>query len=244
MPSETALQQLQKRREQLSGRRSQIQRLYYTMFGVALTCLVAFPLVAWRFRESIMAAFFLAYGIVPIGPLPMLRARLRSVEEDLQELDFQIDLQQFDVSLRESRAEKILRLNSFQLRRYHDINLQQNTWVFTVGILCILLGVAVIGVAFYLVIAVAQTLDAKIITGTLGGIGSLLTHFIAAIYLKMHSSATANLAAFHSKLVDTHQTLFGNLVASRIEDDKLRNDTLSRLALHVAGLRARTQKEA
>jgi hypothetical protein len=163
----------------------------------------------------------------------MFRARLRSFEQDLQELDFQ----QFDVSISESRAEKILRLNSFQLRRYHDINLQQNTWVFSLGVLCILLEIAVIGVNFYLVIAVAHDLDAKINIGVLGAIGSLLTNYIAAIYLKMHSGATANLAAFHGKLVDTHQTLFGNLVASRIEDDKLRGDTLSKLALYVAGSR-------
>jgi hypothetical protein len=130
------------------------------------------------------------------------------------------------------------------LRRYHDINLQQNTWVFSLGVLCILLGVAVIGVTFYLVISVAQTLDAKVITGALGAIGSLLTNYIAAIYLKMHSAATANLAAFHNKLVDTHQTLFGNLVASRIEDDKLRGDTLAKLALHVAGSGSKSTKEA
>jgi hypothetical protein len=64
-------------------------------------------------------------------------------------LDFQIDLQQFQVSNIESRAEKILRINDFQLRRYYDLNLCQNFWVFSLGIFCILLGVAVIAASLY-----------------------------------------------------------------------------------------------
>lgn len=50
-------------------------------------------------------------------------------------------------------------------------------------------------------------------------------------YLKMHASASQHLGSFHERLVDTHQTLLANLVASRIEDEKLREETLSKLAL-------------
>jgi MFS family permease len=237
------LEQLERKRNELAQRRSMYQRFYYSGLAAAFVIMAIGLTFAWRFKDSILGPIFAAYVIAGFAMLPMARAHVRSVEEDMQELDFQIDLQQFDVTPSESRAEKILRLNSFQLRRYHDINLQQNTWVFTLGVLCILLGVAVIGVTFYLVIRVAQTLDAKIIIGALGAIGSLLTNYIAAIYLKMHSGATKNLAAFHSKLVDTHQTLFGNLVASRIEDDKLRGDTLAKLALHVAASKAKTPND-
>lgn len=244
MTPESRLQQLQKKRDELSDRRQRFQRLYYTALALAVMGLVAFPLLGWRYRDSPMVALIVLYGITPLATLPMFRARVRAVEEDLQELDFQIDLQQFDVSIAESRAEKILRLNSFQLRRYHDINLQQNTWVFSLGLFCILLGIAVIGVTFYLVVSVAQTRDSKLITGALGAIGSLMTNYIAAIYLKMHSGATANLASFHNKLVDTHQLLFGNLVASRIENDKLRGDTLSKLALQVAGAKSESTSKA
>ena len=47
---------------------------------------------------------------------------------------------------------------------------------------------------------------------------------------------TETLAAFHSRLVESHQALFGNLLASRIEDDGRRWDTLEGLALHGAEL--------
>ena len=86
----------------------------------------------------------------------------------------------------------------------------------------------------YLLLCVAVSLDTKIITGVVGSVGSIMTNYIAAIYLKMHSTATGNLGAFHSRLVETHQLLFGNLLASRIEDDKVRWQTLSQLALKLA----------
>jgi hypothetical protein len=59
-------------------------------------------------------------------------------------------------------------------------------------------------------------------------------NYVAAIYLKMHADATSSLTAFHSRLVETQQTLLANLLASRIEDESKRWDTLSQLALNVA----------
>jgi hypothetical protein len=68
-----------------------------------VVALVVFPMMAWRFKDSStsapVVAALAAYAIVPLAMLPMFRARVRSVEEDLQELDFQIDLQQFDAAL-------------------------------------------------------------------------------------------------------------------------------------------------
>jgi hypothetical protein len=54
------------------------------------------------------------------------------------------------------------------------------------------------------------------------------------VYLRMHAAAAANLGTFHARLCQTNQTLFGNLVASRIEDDKIRWKTLSEIAVNVS----------
>ena len=237
------LSELMTRRNELSARRSGAQRTYYAALGVGVLCVAILLAFAWNLKNSSLAPVLVVYAFSPFAILPMYRVKLQSLDEDLQELGFQIDLQQYAVSVSESRAEKILRLNNFQLRRYHDINLRQNTWVFSLGIFCILIGVMVLSATVYLVLYAAQTLDAKIITGALGAMGSLLTNFIAAIYLKMHASAVGNLSSFYSKLVDTNQTLFGNLVASRIEDEHLRDTTLSKLALFVAGSKEKDKKE-
>ena len=73
--------------------------------------------------QRTMAASFGLYGVMGFAMVPYLRARFRDCEADLQEIDYKIDLQRFQVSVGETRAEKILRLNDFQLRRYYEMTL-------------------------------------------------------------------------------------------------------------------------
>jgi hypothetical protein len=101
--------------------------------------------------------------------------------------------------------------------------------------MCIVLGIAVIGVTLYLLLFVvdqAKT-DTKIITAALGAVGSILTNVVAAVYLRMNAAATSTLATFHARLVETHQALFGSVLASRIENEEKRSATLAALALEV-----------
>lgn len=230
------IRELKEKRIELLKQRTKLQRFYYWIITIAIIMIVVVPLVVMlniNIREGLTGLFSL-YIIIPIALLPSFRIRLRNIEEELKNLDFEIDLQQFEVSKKESRAEKILLINNYQLRRYYDLNIIQNIWVFGLGIFCIILGIGVIGLTFYLVIEVANKFELKIITAAIGTVGSFMTNYIAVIFLKMHASATTNLSAFHSRLVETHQLLFGNLFASRIEDDKIRWDTLSQLALNLS----------
>ena len=158
------------------------------------------------------------------------RAKIIILDEEIQDLDFEVDLQQFLISDQEIRAEKLLRINRTQLRRYYDLNLNQNIWVFGIGIFCIFLELVVIGVTFHLISKIDK-LEPQIVTAAVGAIGSILANYIAAIYLKMHTVAATNLAGFHSRLVETHEILIGNLLASRIEDKETRWETLSQLSV-------------
>jgi hypothetical protein len=49
----------------------------------------------------------------------------------------------------------------------------------------------------------------------------------------MNAATTEALAAFHLRLVETHQLMLGNLLASRIDNDDKRWDTLAALALRL-----------
>jgi hypothetical protein len=238
------LDELRTKRSELQDRRGRVQKMFYMNIVFALVMPVFVAAMAWPIwdrtaHEAISPAMplFVLYAVLPIAMFPYMRGRRVSLDEDIQELDFEIDLRQFDVSKTESRAEKILRINSFQLRRYYDLNLQQNIWVFGIGVFCILLGIAVIGFTLYLVLVVADSLDSKIITAVVGSLGSLLTNYIAAIYLKMHASATSNLTSFHARLVETHQLLLGNLLVAQVADDTKRWDTLSQIAMNLSRLR-------
>ena len=177
----------------------------------------------------------LMYLFIPLSMIPGMRMRLREIEGDIQEIDYQIDLERFGVNNNESRAEKVLRINELQLRRYYDLNLSQNLWVLWLGIVCIFLGVAVIATALYLTLKVATNSQARVITAVLGGVGAILSNAVAAIYLKMNASASESLTEFHGKLVDTNRLLLANLFAARIEDSERRSATLSSLAVAISG---------
>ena len=162
--------------------------------------------------------------------------RMRNlVEATIEDLDFEIDLLRFPVAAVQIRAEKTLLQHNKQLRRYYALNLGENEKIFWVGIGCIVFGVLIICLTVYLVVFQVRTdKESKVIVAVLGAIGSILTNYIAATYLRMHAAAAANLAKFHGRLVETHHVMFSNLVASRIENDKVRWDTLSKVAVEVA----------
>ncbi|WP_082388850.1 hypothetical protein [Cobetia sp. UCD-24C] len=155
------------------------------------------------------------------------------IDQEIKELEFEIDLQRFERTLLESKAEKTLRVNDIQLQKYYNLNLNHNSWVFKIGIGCLALGVILIVSTLYVVINYVDKLETQFIVATLGAISTFLTSYVAAMFLKIQASASQHLGSFHSRLVDTHQILLASLVASRIADSGLRERTLSNLALSV-----------
>jgi hypothetical protein len=180
--------------------------------------------VAGLGHSAILFAFVLVAG-----------ARVRNLTDQIQDLDFEIDLERYRSGDRETRAEKLLRINTTQLRRYYDLNLQQNKWMLGLGIGCILLGIIMISGTVGLIVSHPMPQEEKLIAAVLGGTGSFLTNFVAVMYLKMNSTAAQNLTAFHTRLVKTHDLLMSNLLISSINNNEKRWATLSELSLRIAG---------
>ena len=133
---------LDERKEALKSRRKKVQQMHYIMLSLTCLLIVIIPIFIWKSSLSgSMLPIFLAYMVMPISMLPATRNRLRDIEQDLKGVEFEIDLQQYQISIPETRAEKVLRINDSQLQRYYNVNLSQNMWVFGLGIFCILLGV-------------------------------------------------------------------------------------------------------
>jgi Flp pilus assembly protein TadB len=246
-----SIQDLQERRAALQHQSSKVQsvKLSTLIGGSACVALACFFGIYYSIRliPALLGVYGLALLILALGA----RGTMRRLEVGEEEIDYKIDLQRYRVSVPEARAEKILRLNDFQLRRYYESTLRQNAFVFWLGIFCIILGVAISAFALYLVAGPAAVtvageagLGEKIVTAVLGAVSALLTNYVATIYLKMHAEAAKNLVTLHSRLVDTHRSLFGNLVASRITDEKLRWDTLAKIALTVSKFSDATTAEA
>lgn len=243
--------ELTEKKEVLLNRRKKFQRLYYSCFALGIIfistgigqlgahVLFRTGITLWPLEiETLEPLCFVmvVYGTVMFCAVaPLARARLRLIEEDIQDTEFEIDLLGLKATPEEKRAEKLLRMNQHQLRRYYNLNLSQNMWIFAVGILCIFLGVLIIALTVYVLVSpgsrASLELEEKMVLGILGGVGAILTDYVAAIYLKMHSALSESLTAFQSKLVSTNTQFLANLIASRIENDEKREDTLTKLAL-------------
>jgi hypothetical protein len=163
---------------------------------------------------------------------------VKTREESLREIEYELDLWTFSVTGWERRAEKTLLEHDKRLRRYYDQNLGENNKVFAVGVACMILGLFILAGTIYAVYQLNRNpkneLDSKIIVASLGAIGSFFTNYVAAIYLKMHAAASKNLGTFHGRLVDTHQFLLANMVASRINDGERRETAFAQVATNLS----------
>ncbi|MBU6996322.1 MAG: hypothetical protein HXS41_00045 [Theionarchaea archaeon] len=180
----------------------------------------------------------LTFGAVAlVSAASVGKTKLKSIQEEIQDLTFQIDLLDLIPTPEENRAEKLLRMNQIQLKRYYDLNLSQNYWIFAVGVLCVFLGVGILGAALYLLVywPESSTWVEKALVGVLGSIGSILTNYVAHVYLGMFSDISKSLTDLHGKLVSTNQSFLANLIASRIDDREKRDDTWAKLALSLKG---------
>jgi hypothetical protein len=189
--------------------------------------------------EAFFALIFIGFGV--LGALEF--SKLRQIDKEFAAVESAIDLSTYGLKDKEVKAEQMLRTNDLQLRQYYELNLNQNRWVFLLGVGCIGTGVLIIAATMYTLLQLKglENKTPQIVIASLGAVGSILTNFVAVIYLKMNAGTSENLASFHSRLVETHQLMLGSLLTSRIDDDTKRWDTLAALALKMAPAKDQTK---
>lgn len=237
MEQEEKLSKLQNRENHLESRIiSLTKRRQWFLYGGL--CVLFITLIIYLSDEKIISYHFsipISTSIVLIVSYLGLSSRIRLKEKELREIYLDIDIERLDTELKSLNidkdiiyAEKTLRLHNDQLKKYYDLNLNQNSLIFRFGIFCILLGFCIIIISCVLVSRAEDS--EKIIVGVLGGIGAILSNYIAALYLKMNSSVSDSLKEFHSKLTETHKLLTGNLLISKIKNQDLRETSYSEIA--------------
>ncbi|MEC1118531.1 hypothetical protein P9B08_08530 [Bacillus safensis] len=152
----------------------------------------------------------------------------------LFDIEREIELLRSEDSLK-NRSETLFKQHDLQLKRYYDLNLRQNSFVFWVGISCIALGFGFIGITLYLISGnILGDPQNKIIVAATGALAGILSNFIGAIYLKMHTNSINSLTEFHNRIVNTHHFYFSNFLISQISDENKREETLANLALNIS----------
>ena len=155
----------------------------------------------------------------------------RRIQADLQRLEFECDLLKLHPNGDECRAEKLLGNNDSQLRSYYELNLEQCSKIFWIGILCLCAGVGVIAATLHIVKLSQDNEHTQIVSGVVGAVGTILINYVAAIFLRMHSEILTILKEFQNKLIGTQELYLANVLASRINQDEKRAETLQSLSL-------------
>lgn len=253
-PAQVRLNAIKNKLATSEERRNVHEMRYFISLAVAISCLItAMGLLLGQavgeksisspsFRVASLLLF--AFAGMLTSFVPIWKARLRILEGQITDLEFEQEILEYSPSKEETRADKLLRMNQVQLRRYHEMNLQQSMWIFFIGVSCLVVGVVIIGVTMYLVREAREKEHEQIIVAIVGAIGGILANFIAAIYLQMHASAAKNLNQFHSTLVATQQLFLANLIASRIEPDDKRWGALEKISMSMIGWRESVPKES
>lgn len=217
-------------------RNSKSRCLLTIVIFLFLSLMICSLLLLSEIRFKIQLFGIIAWGLTLTALVIYLlfeHSNQTAIQEEKREIVFQIDLVEDKVDQVETRAEKILAINRYQIKQYHDFNLRQNRWIFLLGLACVVAGILVVLLTFAVVIFWADGLEDKVIVSVIGAIGSILSNFVGTIYLYMHKSAANALSEFHNKLVKSHRMLLGNLVASRISEKEKRDDVFAKLALEI-----------
>lgn len=212
-------------------RRSQLNRV--SLVSGLLLLFVITPLTYFILQNSIYIISFL-YGIMSLFLLILIP--VHEIEIEIRDIENELDLLSISEQSIEQRAEKQFKLHQVELKKYYDQTLRHSSLIFNGGLVCIVMGFAIIFITLYLVFSsyAANELSEKIILASLGAIGAILPNFIGIIFLKMHSETIKSLTEFHNRLVLTHHLHFGNFLIGKISDQTLREKTLAEIALNMA----------
>lgn len=136
------------------------------------------------------------------------------------------------------RAEKMFRMNQKEIMRYYDMNLAQTKFLSGLGIMMIIFGILIVVASLYMYMSMDADKD-LLFVGSLSGI---VVDFIGAIFIKMYTKNIEAAVKFHAKFAESNNLLLANSIANKIEDDKIREDTLSEISKNIILIKESTME--
>lgn len=149
---------------------------------------------------------------------------------ELDSLKEELELEQIPNQNIIVRADKQFKINQKDLQRYYDLNLSQTKFLSKLGIFLILFGLTIISISILLYLRIKDDLWLLLI----GAVSGVLIDFVGAIFITMYTKSLEASVKFHSKLAGSNILLLANSIATKINDKKLRESTLSEIAKNMA----------
>ena len=147
--------------------------------------------------------------------------KLEKLDEDVRREEKEFS--EINPEKRALRAEKMFRM------RYYDMNLAQTKFLSGLGIMMILFGILIVVASLYMY----MSLDTDKILLFVGSFSGIIVDFIGAIFIKMYTKNIEAAVKFHAKFAESNNLLLANSIANKIEDERLREDTLSEISKRI-----------
>ena len=212
------------------------------MFFIGLILLVVAQIV-FKAYNTVLDLFYYII-VITIGYLYWYYGKFCKLEKDLdlelKNIQEEESLLEYDLENPEQRAEKLFKSHQFELKKYYDITRDQSSDIFSFGKICIILGIVIIVSIGILFVGPLKDMDFsdKLILGCLGAISSILINYIAIIYSNMYKETVKSVTTFHNKLVNTHHLHYGAFLASKIRNNKLKEQTIADMAKNASSFKA------
>ena len=130
---------------------------------------------------------------------------------------------------KELRAEKMFRMNQKELMRYYDMNLTQTKFLSALGIMMVIFGMLIVAASLYMY----MSLNADKVLLCIGSLSGVIADFVGAVFIKMYTKNIEAAVKFHAKFAESNNLLLANLIANKIENEKLRETTLSEISKNI-----------
>lgn len=153
--------------------------------------------------------------------------KIEKLEEDAKREEKEFS--EINPEKRSLRAEKMFRMNQKELMRYYDMNLAQTKFLSGLGIMMIVVGVLIVMASLYMYISLGT--DKMLLS--VGSLSGIVVDFIGAIFIKMYTKNIEAAVKFHAKFAESNNLLLANSIAHKIDDNILRETTLSEIAKYI-----------
>ena len=217
-------------------KQSESQRAMNSMQGT-IVCVVIFGVIAYLvsyiykyiFGKILFVILILLIIICAMFGISFFldwKAAKKLEKIEAEALEEEKELAKISPEQRALRAEKLFKINQKELMRYYDMNLAQTKFLSVLGIVMILFGIVIVGMSFGGYVYLKEDRVVLVV----GNVCGIIVDFVGAIFIKMYTKNIEASVSFHAKFAESNHLLLANSIANKIENEELRETTLSEIA--------------
>ena len=109
------------------------------------------------------------------------------------------------------------------------MNLTQTKFLSALGIMMVIFGMLIVAASLHMY----MSLNADKVLLCIGSLSGVIADFVGAVFIKMYTKNIEAAVKFHAKFAESNNLLLANLIANKIENEKLRETTLSEISKNI-----------